>query len=1285
MDFFTIGMREGKRGEPPEIFPDFRVGRSKDLMVRGRSFYAIWDEEAGLWSTDEYAVQRLVDKELMDFAELKAKEDGVVYKVKTMESFGSNNWAMFRKFLNNISDNSHPLDENLTFANTEVKKSDYVSKRLPYSLEPGDHSAWDELTDTLYSPEEKAKIEWAIGSVVSGESKKIQKFLVFYGPGGTGKSTIMNIINDLFVGYTTTFEAKALTSNNAAFATEVFKENPLVAIQQDGDLSKMEDNSKFNSIISHEDMTMNEKYKPSYTARVLAFLFMGTNLPVKISDSKSGIIRRLIDVHPTGALIPPAHYHSLIGKIAFELGAIAHHCLQVYRDMGGKNAYNGYKPLEMMFQTDVFFNFIEAHFDIFKDQDGATLKQGYSLYKEWCAESTIDRILPAYKFREEFKNYFGEFHERTTVDGEPVRSYFKGFTADKFKVVIKQEANKMPRFALNIEEESSSFDLIYAEQPAQYGRVVEETGQVVPSKRWANVKTTLAEIDTHELHYVKVPDEHVVIDFDLKDDTGQKSLLLNLEAASSWPSTYAELSQGGNGIHLHYNYSGDVTELAALYSDGIEVKTLLGDASLRRRLTKCNNLEVATLNPGQLPVKEKKVLSEGTLKNEKSLRDLIARTMNKEFNPGTKSAVDFIKKILDDAYESGMAFDVTDLRPRILAFANSASNQPLIALKVVQQMRWTGSETIEDLQERESPLVKPKDDRLVLFDVEVYPNLFVICWKYEGAPKETIVRMINPSPTDVEKLFKLKLVGFNNRRYDNHMLYARFLGYDNEALYKRSQMIINGSVGAMFPEAYNLSYADIFDFSSVKQGLKKFMVDLGIHKVEMDIPWDEPVPPELVDKVVDYCCNDVEGTDATLQDRKADLVARQILAELSGLSVNDTTQKHTARIIFGNDKNPQSKFVYTDLSKEFPGYKFDPYAKEKSTYMGEVLGEGGLVRAKPGIYYNVALLDVASMHPTSLIELNAFGPFTPKFADLYYARLAIKNGDFNAARQMLDGRLAPFLEDEEQADKLSYALKIIINIVYGLTSAKFDNPFRDPRNVDNIVAKRGALFMMELRAFVESRGFVSAHIKTDSIKIPDATPEIIEEVKRFGEKYGYTFEHEATYERMALVNDAVYIAKYGWAEKSKLIGKWTATGAQFQHPYVFKTLFSQEKLEWNDYVETKQVMQGTMFLDFESVQKPMYAVEGNLQFVGKIGRFVPVTPETGGGLLFRIKDDKKYAVTGTKGFFWLEADIAKDLGRDAELDMSYYEGLQFDAIKTIEKFGNFEDFIEHLGEGSTNS
>jgi hypothetical protein len=315
----------------------------------------------------------------------------------------------------------------------------------------------------------------------------------------------------------------------------------------------------------------------------------------------------------------------------------------------------------------------------------------------------------------------------------------------------------------------------------------------------------------------------------------------------------------------------------------------------------------------------------------------------------------------------------------------------------------------------------------------------------------------------------------------------------------------------------------------------------------------------------------------------------------------------------------------------------------------------------------VALLDVASMHPTSIELLNLFGKYTPVFSELKEARLAIKHEDYDRARQLLGGRLSEFLgDDRSDGEALSYALKIVINIVYGLTSAKFDNPFRDPRNKDNIVAKRGALFMIDLKHEVQARGFTVAHIKTDSIKIPDASPEIIDFVVDYGKKFGYTFEHEATYEKFCLVNDAVYIAKNG--------GKWSATGAQFQHPYIFKTLFTGEEIEFDDLCETKQVTQGSMYLDFDAVQKPA-ALPQYRQFVGRTGRFVPVTPESGGGLLYRVKDGKDYAVTGTKGYFWLEADVAKSLGEDVEVDMGYFEHLQLEAIKAIRRFGDFDEFV----------
>lgn len=1293
MDFFKVIEVPTKKGHA-SLSPSFVVKRSEDLMVRGNSFYAIWDDSKGLWDTDEYKVQELVDNELYDVLERRREASEAILSVRSMRDFRSKSWRDFQSYVSNLPDNYHELDDTLTFKNSEPCKEDYVSKTLPYSLGEGSIEAYDELMSTLYDPAERAKLEWAIGSVMAGEQRNIQKFLVLYGSAGAGKSTVLNIIQKLFEGYYVMFDAKSLGSNHNAFSTEVFRSNPLVAIQHDGDLSRIEDNSKLNSIISHEEMVVNEKFKPSYTTRVNCMLFMATNKPVKITDAKSGIIRRLIDVRPSGRKIESERYFQLMSQVDFELGAIAWHCLEVFKSMGA-NYYSAYRPIEMMFKTDPFFNFVEDSSIVFAEQDGTTLKAAFAMYKKYCEDAEAPYLMPMYKFREELKNYFYEFKDKAFVDGKQVRSWFGGFKKDIFfqtETVLDDTKKNQSTF----EFDDSALDIFCADCKAQYA-----TAKGTPCRKWDDVDTYLRDLDTKKLHYVKLPENHIVIDFDLKGPTGEKSLEKNLEAIQSWPRTYGELSKSGEGIHLHYIYDGDPTELSRLYSDNIEIKVFTGNSSLRRQVTKCNNLPIATISSG-LPLKEaKKVLNFNTVKSEKGLRSLIERNLRKEIHPGTKPSVDFIYKILCDAYDQGLYYDVTDLRPAILAFANNSTNQADYCLKLVAKMPFKSENASE-------PLISD-EEKIIFFDTEVFPNLFLVNWKIEGEGK-SVVRMINPTPQEIEELLKFKLVGFNCRRYDNHILYARYLGYNNEQLYNLSQRLVNGSKNATFGEAYNISYTDVYDFASSgnKKSLKKWEIDLGIHHQELGLPWDEPVPEDMWIKVAEYCDNDVLATEAVFNHLKADWIARQILADVAGMDVNSTTNQLTTRIIFEKNKTPQKEFNYRNLAEPvheldegtlaflkeycpgmmaqlhgdqesllpyFPGYKFD---RGKSIYRGDLVGEGGYVYAEPGMYTNVVLLDITSMHPHSVISECLFGPrYTKRFYELVYGRVDIKHEEWDEINDILDGKLTKWVEQVKEGAITSWdlanGLKTAINSVYGLTSAKFDNAFHDPRNKDNIVAKRGALFMVDLKNAIQERGFTVAHIKTDSIKIPDATPEIIQFVMDFGEKYGYHFEHEATYERMCLVNDAVYIAKYD-------TGEWVAVGAQFQQPYVFKTLFSKEPIEFRDLCETKSV-KTALYLDMnENLPEDKH----NYVFVGKTGSFCPIKPGCNGGILLRSsevenadgsKGIKYSAATGTKGYRWLESEHVKVLDKDDSIDKRYFNSLVDDAVDNISKYGDFEWFV----------
>ena len=1351
LDFMTISTRSTRSGV--EIAPKFIMKKSKDLMVRGKDFYAVWDEERKMWSTDEDDVTRLIDKELNKYVDENGDKLEGTPSIKYMWDSDSGSIDKFHKYCQKqMRDSYTMLDEELIFSNTEITRERYASKKLNYPLESGDISAWEKIIGTLYSEEERHKIEWAIGSIVSGDSKTIQKFMVLYGAAGTGKSTILNIVQQLFDGYYTVFDAKALGNPSNTFALEPFNTNPLVAIQHDGDLSRIEDNTRLNSLVSHELMPVNEKFKGIYKTRFKCFLFMGTNRPVKITDGKSGLLRRLIDVHPTGNKIPGKEYRTLMEQVTFELGAIAQHCLEVYLD--DPEYYDDYIPKSMLGASNDFYNFVCDSFSVFKKENGTTLKAAWEMYKTYCEEANVPFPFSKRNFKEELKNYFWDYDERVEKeDGSKLLSYYSGFKTDIFEAdtggkKIKEESNDKIENWLDFKMEESIFDRECADCPAQYA-----TSKETPTKPWDDVTSKLSELNTSKLHYVKVPENHIVIDFDIKDADGNKSFEKNVEAAMKWPPTYAELSKSGGGIHLHYIYNGDIEQLSHIYDSDIEIKVFTGKTSLRRKLTKCVNLAIATISSG-LPLKEvKKVINFDGIKNEKCLRSVLKKHLNKEIMGNTKPSIDMIKKCLDEAYDSGVGYDVSDMKNAVFALAASSSNQADTCLKIVNQMKFKSEEVSVTHDESDT-------DDLVFYDVEVFPNLFLVNYKFAGEEKP-VVRLINPKPSDIERLMQFKLVGFNCRRYDNHMLYARLMGYTNEQIYNLSQRIINSKKGenrgVFFGEAYNISYTDIYDFASAgnKKSLKKLEIEMGIHHQELGLPWDEPVPEELWVKVAEYCDNDVIATEAAFHYLSADWTARQILADLAGMTYNDTTNTLTTRIIFGTNKKPQNEFNYRNLAEPvydldddtyeflanacpkmmekthgeagsllpyFPGYK---YENGKSTYRGKEVGEGGYVDAVHGMFGNVALLDVSSMHPHSTIAECLFGVrFTTAFREIVEGRVDIKHEAWDVVDNILGGILKPYVQkviDGEMTSKqLANALKTAINSVYGLTSANFENPFRDIRNKDNIVAKRGALFMIDLQHAVQEKGFTVAHIKTDSIKIPDATPEIIQFVMEFGERYGYTFEHEATYDRMCLVNNAVYIAKYKDADEcQKMYGyvpgdnkkdgnKWTATGKQFAVPYVFKTLFSKEPIELEDMCETFSV-KSALYLDMNETLEDVSGYEKELDkietkykqgkisdvifenecsrlkkliaeghdyhFIGKVGQFCPIKPGEGGGLLMREQNGKYYAATGTTGYRWLESEMMMGQEHDYKIDKSFYVKLVDDALETIEQYGDSEWFL----------
>ena len=116
---------------------------------------------------------------------------------------------------------------------------------------------------------------------------------------------------------------------------------------------------------------------------------------------------------------------------------------------------------------------------------------------------------------------------------------------------------------------------------------------------------------------------------------------------------------------------------------------------------------------------------------------------------------------------------------------------------------------------------------------------------------------------------------------------------------------------------------------------------MGLKHDELEFDFNKPLPEEHWPRAIEYCGYDVDATEVVFDERQADWLAREILADLADGTVNMTTNQLTTRIVFGNERHPQLEYTY--LEETFPGYEFvlGP-DKRCNMYRGTDVGMGGM-------------------------------------------------------------------------------------------------------------------------------------------------------------------------------------------------------------------------------------------------------------------------------------------------------------------------------------------------------
>lgn len=1254
--------RLSNRAEQYKLEIDFSLDGLDDVIRKGGDILAFWNEYTESWDPKEkiyaYAKDYLTN---MVKEESDKHPDQMIVLINPMLVSSGSSIALDR-FVKAIPESTILLNQKIIWKGDPVGKYDYSTKQMPYALVNAACPNYDELMHILYAPEDRTMLEWLAGAALANEGGNIEKFVYLEGDPGSGKSTFLNILFMVAGPYAANIRAEELVSKSDAFGTGQLKDAPLIAIQHDGDLSKVEQNVVLNNIVSHEPVKINDKYEKAYYMKLNTLLFVASNEPLRLTSSNSGLLRRCLDPIPTGKLISREKYDTLMAGVKKERGAIANRFISVYRELGPV-AYGPYKSSRLVKNGNQLGYWVQRERDTeWNKRNECLLSEEYAMYTESCARSNVKTPMSKAFFERQLCFFWNESVEELSMNGvKDVRYMGYSWHTRKFtkpiyslyKEPYDDDMAASPSDWLSFESASdASFAMLCLDCPAQY---TGESGY--PRVKWDNCETKLRGICSSELHYVKLPENHIVIDLDIRDDSGNKSAELNLAKARELglPPTYGEFSKSGNGVHLHYIYDGDPTTLARIIDDNVEVKVFSGNASLRRKFSRGNNLPIATISSG-LPKRGKPPEGDNyTITSNQHLKQFIRKGLKGQYGAHIVT-VKFIDTVVRRTYEERkISYDITPLADELREYGDRSTNHAAECAEIIKNLPYKSMDCVDD---------RP----IVFFDMEVYPNYNCLCWSRIDSDVAVAERF--PSAEFLRKFFEdYRTIGFNNKSYDNEIAWSIMNGATPAEAYHLSKAIVSKSKSHRPNwQAKRLSFTDVHDFCNDKRSLKKWELTLGIHHQECPYDFDKPLPEEAFDEVEEYCKNDVMATKVVFAANSDDWNARLALLAMVkimygsdlGLNENSSTNDITAGLIFGGDKNAKREFVYTDLSQMFPGYYYTVGAngKVESFYRGQKLGEGGRVIASPGYYENVGVEDVASMHPSSAIALNIFGPkYTKVYADLVYARKACKHQSY----EEMDGNVfkdaIKELVDSGQITlkAMAKSLKIPINAVYGESSAKFDNPFKDPRNIDNIVAKRGALMIATLYDECVDAGYHPVHVKTDSIKLPNFTTEMEEFVLDFGKKYGYDFEMEEFYSVFLLKDGAQYVAF------NTISNQWESRGTLF-NDYVMKALFSGDPYEPRDFAVNHKSESGPIFLGDK--------------FVGKNVNLAAV--KDGFDAFVHRENGTEAYVTGTKGYRWIEfEELMTHEDWQDELDMSYYDSLAEKAKKAIEKYIPYEAFLKN--------
>lgn len=201
---------------------------------------------------------------------------------------------------------------------------------------------------------------------------------------------------------------------------------------------------------------------------------------------------------------------------------------------------------------------------------------------------------------------------------------------------------------------------------------------------------------------------------------------------------------------------------------------------------------------------------------------------------------------------------------------------------------------------------------MIAFDCEVYPNYACVVFKEVGSDKSLCLESGNKSSFSASDLSTLRAIltqkitlGYNSIAYDNQILCAMLKNYNCEQLYRLSKELIESndiyfqiarrhSLDVFFSNTH-IDLAHVSPCPKKSVSLKLYAGRLNFHNLQ-DLPFNpnSSLNDEAIDKLKQYCYNDVDATIHLYHHVKDEIELRQSLTQKYNIYFNSLSRPKLA-------------------------------------------------------------------------------------------------------------------------------------------------------------------------------------------------------------------------------------------------------------------------------------------------------------------------------------------------------------------------------------------------------